>query len=545
MRNRSVRRPLAGACALLLAAAGCSSDPTKPDTDGSDATVVTNILEPEKLITTFANELQGITVIHALYKGLVDYDPASGDPVNVVAESISSPDEKVWTIKIKPGWKFDNGEPVDADSFIRAWNYSAYGPNVQDNAHFFDKIVGFEDLQSEDPDGEDGPQAPPDPAARQMSGLARTGDLSFTVTLKQPFASFPRMLGYNAFYPNAKACNDDMKACNEKPIGNGPFKMDGPWQHNQQIKLVRSDTYAGPKARIGRLTFRIYDTINTAYTDMLSGELDVLNAVPAAKYKEAVGKFGDRMLRMPNSDFNYLSVPYYVPAFSNPRTRQALSLAIDRQPIIDALFDGSFVPARSVISPAVGGSRPDACKFCDYDPTRARQLLGEAGGWPAGQKLELWCNSGGGHEQWMQAIGDQIRKNLGIDYEIHCDLPFAQYLSTLLDPRKTTGPFRMRWQMDYPATEDYLRPLYTKDAPGNFEDYDNPKVDDLVHQGDLAKTTAEQVRYYQAAEDIVLTDLPIIPLWFGVSSVVKGNHVGGLTYNKAIGVDWTSVTYQK
>ncbi len=542
MRRRFLRWPLAGALALSLVVAGCSDSKPPADNDGGE--VVANILEPEKLITTFANELQGITVIHALYKGLVDYDPSTGDPVNVAADSIKSPDSKVWTITIKSGWKFDNGEPVNADSFIRAWNYSAYGPNVQDNAHFFDKIVGYDDLQSEDPDG-DGPQEAPTPKAKEMSGLAKTGELTFTVTLKEPFAIFPRMLGYSAFYPNAKACTDDMKACNEKPIGDGPFKMDGSWQHNQQIKLVRSDSYAGQRAKIGRLTFRIYDTINTAYTDMLAGELDVLNSVPASKFKEAVGKFGDSMTRVPSSDFNYLSVPYYVAQFKDPRVRQALSMAFDRQPIIDALFDGSFVPAKSVISPAVGGSRSDACKFCDYNPDKAKQLLADAGGWPAGQKLELWCNSGGGHEKWLQAIGDQIKKTLGIDYEIKCDLPFAQYLGQLLDPRKATGPFRMRWQMDYPATEDYLRPLYAKGAPGNFEDYENPQVDALIHDGDLATTTADQVKYYQQAEDIVLTDLPIIPLWFGVSSVVRGDRVASLTYNKAVGVDWSTVTLKQ
>lgn len=543
MRSIPAWRPVAALGALLLVVSGCTSQP-KAAANTDDGTIVTNILEPEKLITTFANEIQGITVLHALYKGLVDYDAGTGDPVNVVADSITSPDSRVWTIKIKPGWKFDNGEPVDADSFIRAWNYSAYGPNVQDNAHFFDKVEGFEDLQSVDPDG-DGPQKAPPPKADQMSGLHKTGDLSFTVTLKEPFSGFPRMLGYNAFYPNAKACTADMKACNEKPIGDGPFKMDGPWQHNQQIKLVRSDTYAGPKAKVSHLTFRIYDTVSTAYTDMLAGELDVLNSVPASKYKEAVDKFGDRMVRVPTSDFNYLSVPYYVPAFSNPKVRQALSLAIDRQPIIDSLFSGSFAPAKSVISPAVGGSRPDACHYCDYNPEQAKQLLAEAGGWPAGQKLTLWCNSGGGHEKWLQAVGDQIKKNLGVDYQIKCDLPFAQYLSQLLDPRKASGPFRMRWQMDYPATEDYLRPLFTKGAPGNFEDYDNPAVDELVHQGDLAGSTAQQLGFYQRAEDLILNDMPVIPLWFGMSSVVKGDHVGSLNYNKAIGVDWATVTVKR
>ena len=119
MRARPVRGPLIGLTALLLAVSGCTAKPKATESDPATGDVVTNILEPEKLITTFANELQGITVIHALYKGLVDYDVKTGDPVNVVAQSITSPDSKVWTIKLKPGWKFDNG-------YLELWNLFEY-----------------------------------------------------------------------------------------------------------------------------------------------------------------------------------------------------------------------------------------------------------------------------------------------------------------------------------------------------------------------------------------------------------------------------------
>jgi ABC-type transport system substrate-binding protein len=542
MRAKKHVKLVVGVAAVALLATGCG---TKTDTSSEQAggSLVTNIGEPERLITTFANEAQGISVLHALFKGLIDYDATSREPVNVVASSITSPDQKVWTIKIKKGFTFDNGEPVNSDSFIRAWNYGAYAPNAQDNSHFYDKIVGYDDLQTVDPD-DDGPLKAPDPKSKELSGLRKVDDQTFVVTLKEPFSVFPTMLGYNAFYPMAKACYDDIKACNEKPIGDGPFKMDGPWQHSQQIKLVRSDSYAGSKAKLDRLTFRIYDKIDTAYLDMNAGELDVLYAVPASKFKEAVAKFGDNMIRQPSAEFNYLSVPYYVPELRDPKIRQAISMAIDRQPIIDALFNGQFTPAKSVISPVVPGSRTDACQACVYAPDKAKALLAEAGGWPAGKKLELWCNGGGGHEKWLQAVGDQLKKNLGIDYEIHCDLQFAQYLGKL-DHRAVTGPFRLRWAMDYPSTEDYIRPLYTKGAPGNFVDYENDQVDDLVHQGDLANDEGKRLKLYQRAEDLVLNDLPVIPLWFGVTSVVKGEKVDHITVNPTTGIEWANLTAKK
>lgn len=540
MRGKVHRRVVVAAVAAALAAAGCSG--TTQTAGGPGGSIVASIQEPESLITTFVNEAQGFAVVHALYKGLIDYDATTLQPVNVIARSITSPDETVWTIKLKSGFTFHNGEPVNSDAFIRAWNYGAYGPNAQDNAHFYDRIVGFDNMQAVDPDGPDGPKPASEPKASQLAGLRRIDDLSFEVRLSHPFSSFPLMLGYNAFYPMAKACRDDLKACNDKPIGDGPFEMDGGWQHNQQIKVVRFDRYAGTKAKLDRITFRIYDKVDTAYLDMNGGELDLLHRVPASKFKEAVARYGEQMIRRPSPEFNYLAVPYYVPQLADRRVRQALSMAIDRQPIIDALFDGQFTPARGVIAPVVQGSRADACtQTCSYDPQRARTLLAQAGGWPRGTKLQLWCNAGGGHDKWLQAVGDQLKQNLGIDYEIHCDLQFPQYLHKL-DERQMTGPFRLRWAMDYPSPENYIKPMYTRGAPGNFSDYVNPAVDDLVRKGDLAPSLAAAIPYYQRAEDLVLTDLPVIPLWFGLTSVVRSDKIDHLVWNPSTGVEWDTIT---
>lgn len=528
--------------AFAMAVTGCSTNSAATPPAGGE--IVASIQEPERLITTFVNETQGFAIVHALYKGLVDYDATTKKPYHVIAESITSSDQTTWTIKLKPGFTFHNGEPVDADSFIRAWNYGAYGPNAQDNAHFYDRIVGFDDMQSKDPDG-DGPQKAPEPKAKELSGLKKVDPLTFEVHLGKPFSGFPTMLGYNAFYPMAKECLADIEACNEKPIGDGPFMMDGAWQHNQQIKVVRFDNYAGNKAKLARITFRIYDKVDTAYLDMNGGELDLLHRVPASRFSEAVGRYDDKMIRQASPEFNYLALPNYVPELKDVRVRQALSMAIDRKPIIDALFDGQFSPAHSVIAPVVEGSRPDACKqTCDFNPAKAKELLAQAGGWPSGKKLQLWCNAGGGHDKWLQAVGDQLKANLGIDYEIHCDLQFPQYLHKL-DEREMTGPFRLRWAMDYPSPENYIKPMYTEGAPGNFSDYVNPTVDELVHEGDLAKSLDEAVPYYQQAEDIVLNELPLIPLWFGVTSIVRSDKIEHVTYNPSTGIEWDTITVRK
>jgi ABC-type oligopeptide transport system substrate-binding subunit len=540
MQRKTVLRIIGGAVVVLLLIVGynaISGDRNK----GNHVTV--NVGEPEQLITTFANEGQGVNVLRSLYKGLVDYDPVTRKPLNMVAENISSTDSVTWHITIKPGWTFHNGEKVDADSFIRAWNYGAYGPHAQDNNHFYDRIAGYEDLQAVDPDG-DGPKEAPAPKAQALTGLHKLGELAFDVVLKAPFSQFATMLGFNAFFPMAKACFDDLKACNEKPIGEGPFKMKGAWEHNKQIRVVRNESYPGPKPKLDEITFRIYDKIDTAYLDLLGGELDVLTSVPPAKFEEAKAKFGDRIIQQRSADLNFISIPYYLTDYQNPKMRQALSLAIDRQPIIDALFDGQYTPAKSVISPVVPGYRADACSYCEFDPARAKRLMQEAGGWPAGKKIQLWCNSGQGHDKWLQAVGDQLQRNLGIPYALHCELQMAQYLHTL-DERQMTGPFRLRWTMDYPAAENYLKPMYTFEAPGNFEEYQNSKVDQLVAQGDRQLDPDDALPYYQRAEDIVLQDMPIIPLWFGMTSIVMGDRIATLKYNPAQYIDWSSISVKE
>ncbi|HEU4425265.1 MAG TPA: ABC transporter substrate-binding protein [Pilimelia sp.] len=547
MRGKTPRKLAVGAAAIvLLAAAGCSGDDTGGTTDpnankGGDLRVMSG--EPESLMTTNGAESEGIAVMRQLYAGLVAYNADSGKPENVIAESIESTDQKKWTIKLKSNFKFTNGEAVNADAFIRAWNFGAYGPNVQGNSYFYDRIEGYADLQSEDPDGEEGPQKAPEPKAKEMSGLKKLDDNSFEVNLAEPFAGFPTMLGYVAFMPLADACVKDAKACNETPIGNGPFKMDGAWEHKVQIKTVRNDEYAGTKANVDKLTFKIYDNIETGYNDFQAGELDIIDTVPPAKYKEAKAQYGEKMIEKPTTSLTYLGFPLYKPQFANKKLRQAFSMAIDRQAIIDAVFAGQRTPAKSIAPSLIPGSRETACAYCQTDATKAKQLLAEAGGWPGG-KAEFWFNAGAGHEVWVQGVADQIKKNLGVDFTMKGQLQFAEYLATG-DKKGFTGPFRLGWGADYPLLENYLKPLFGKSGSSNYPKYDNAEFDSLIAQGDGAASLDEANTFYQKAEDMVMEDMPVIPLWFGQSSSVTGEKVKSITFNRIEELDYATAVMVK
>jgi peptide/nickel transport system substrate-binding protein len=521
--------------ALLLSACGTAGDEPR---SGGELKVYSG--EPEDLIPGNTNESNGGTVLQVLYTGLVRY-ARDGKPVNEIAASIDSSDQRVWTIKLKRGWTFHNGEPVNADSFINAWNFVAYGPNANGNSYFMDRIEGYADTQSIDPD-EDGPKKAPEPKTDKLAGLKKLDDYSFQVTLAEPFSNFPLMLGYTAFYPMAKACLADIKVCRQAPIGNGPFKISGTWQHKRQIKTVRYGKYAGRKAKLDKLTFVIFRDDKAGYASLQSRELDLMGAVPVDKVEGARGDYEKRLIEEPNSAFTFLTLPEYLPEFKDKRVRQAISLAIDRKTIVNKIFADRFQVATGLVAPIVPGSRSGICEYCETDVPRAKALLKEAGGWPKGKKLDLWFNAGAGHETWVEAIGHQLKENLGIDFRLKGDLEFAEYLETG-DLNKYTGAARGSWIMDYPSAENYLKPLYGSQGSTNRTNYRNSEFDKLIAEGDSAPSLEQGIEKYQAAEDLVLKDMPVVPLWYGRSALAYNDNVRGVEYNAIYtNPDYTKIT---
>ncbi|MGN9812051.1 peptide ABC transporter substrate-binding protein [Micromonospora sp. BQ11] len=545
MRGKFLKVAVA-ATAITMLATACSGggDDNTGDTGGkAGGELRIYNAEPAFLLPSAGDDEPSLYVIRQLYRGLVKYNAESGAAENDLAESIESTDQKLWTIKIKSGYTFDNGEPVNADAFIRSWNYAAYGPNGQNNGYFMKRIAGIKDVSSSDPDG-DGPKKAPEPKAKELSGLKKIDEQTFTVELEGPFSGFPTTIGYPGFFPMAKACVEAADKCNETPIGNGPYKIEGSWQHNQAINLVRSDTWKGEPGKPDKLSYKIFADVDAAYAAFQSGELDVMYTLPPARYKEAKSQYGDRLFELAGDSLTYVGMPIYQPEFQKKEIRQALSLAIDRQSIVDAVFDGRFAPATGYVAPSFQGSRENVCTYCKKDVEKAKQLLAQAGGWPAGKKLTLWANAGAGHDQWLQAVGDQIKAALGIDYELKVNLQFAEYLETA-DNRKFTGPFRLGWGPDYPFLETFLAPLYSTGADSNNSTYSNPQFDELLKQGDAAKSIDEAIPFYQKAEDLIVEDLPVIPMWWRKEAAVYSENVDKFVWNKVSDADYGATSLKQ
>ena len=312
---------------LLLASTACGasgSDKTERAADGKvrGGSFSLSISEPERLLPATTTDLNGGQVLSALFTGLVEYDPVTAEPQPAMAESITSEDQRNWTIKIKPGWTFHNGEPVTAGSYVDAWNFASYAPNAAGNASFFSKVEGYENLQGD-------PKATPPvpPKAREMTGLAVVDDSTFTVRLKEPFSQFPLTLGYQAFYPMPKAGLSDPKGFEQAPVGNGPYMMDGVWRHDDAIRVKRLAGFQGATPSADTVEFRIYSTLETRLRDLQAGELDIATSILQEELPKVRAEFGDRFVERDSSAFDYLGFPMKDPAFARKELRQALSMA--------------------------------------------------------------------------------------------------------------------------------------------------------------------------------------------------------------------------
>jgi peptide/nickel transport system substrate-binding protein/oligopeptide transport system substrate-binding protein len=501
------------AAAVALLASACGDD--GGDEGGGDAdpgaVISIAISEPQFLLPSNTNETSGSEVLNALFTGLVTFD-ADYNVVMDAAESITSEDNITWTVTLKDGYTFHDGEEVTADNYINAWNHAAFGPNGLNNNYFFGLlgIEGYEDMNP--PEGEE-------PTATELTGLTQVDDLTFEVTLTDQFADFPKVVGYTAFFPLPDVAFTEPGVVDEEfqeaPIGNGPFQMVGTWEHDSQIEVEVYADHPEADPSIGGVVYKIYQSLEAGYADLLDDNVDVAN-VPIESIGVAEQDLGDRFIQKPNSVYQFLAFPTDDPRFEDVAVRVAISKAIDRQEQIDAIFQGSQAVADSFVSPVVAGYQPGACgENCEFDPDTARAEYEAANG-PA--ELNISYNADGGHQEWVDASCNQLETNLGVECVGTPEPSFPDLLDKL-DAGEDVGMFRLGWLFDYPSMGNYLGPLYSTNGSSNYYGYSNEEFDALVREGDTAATPEEAITAYQAAEQILVEDMPVLPMRFGRDNV--------------------------
>ncbi|WP_405601695.1 ABC transporter substrate-binding protein [Streptomyces sp. NBC_01410] len=515
------------AVALVATACGGGSD---SGGGGADGIVKSSWGDPQNpLEPANTNEVQGGKVLDMLFRGLKRYNAKTGAAEDMLAEKIVTTDSVNFTITVKDGWTFSNGEKVTAKSFVDAWNYGAQLKNNQKNAYFFGYIDGYAQVHPETGQA----------TAQTLSGLKVVNDQTFTVKLNQKFSTFPDTLGYSAFSPLPQAFFDNHDAWLSKPIGNGPYTV-ASYAKGSQLSMRKWDDYPGSdKAQNGGIDLIVYTDNNTAYTDLTAGNLDLVDDVPASQLKNVQADLGDRYINTPAGIIQTIAFPYYDKAWDTPnaaKVRTGLSMAINRQQITDTIFQKTRTPAKDWTSPVLGadgGFSETLCgTACEYNPTEAKKLVTEGGGIPGGQLKVSYNADTGSHKEWVDALCNSINNALGNDQACVGNPigTFADFRNQI-GQHKMPGPFRAGWQMDYPLIQNFLQPLYYTNASSNDGLWTNAEFDKLVDQANAETDTAKAVETFQQAEEVVRDQMAAIPLWYQNGSAGYSERLSNVSLN--------------
>ncbi len=518
--------PLAVAMLTVASLVGCGGGVLSPD-----LVVVNGGEPPNPLIPTGTNDSQGGRILDRLFAGLMSYD-AAGHPSPEVAQSIDTADNVDYRIILKPGWTFTDGSPVTAHSFVDAWNYGALSTNAQLQQSFFSPIQGFDAVAGLTRDGK--------PTATTMSGLRVVNDLEFAVRLKAPTIDFRLRLGHSAFYPLPEAAFRDMNAFGQHPIGNGPYQLaegpDGPaWEHNVRIDLRPNPGYRGNRRPHNRgLRFEFYANLDTAYADLLSGNLDVLDTIPPSALPVYKRDLGDKVTSGAAAINQSLDTPLRLPHFGGEEgrlRRLALSAAINRPQISRQIFVDTRSPARDFTARSLPGFDPNIAgsDALDFDPGRARQL------WAQADAISAWSgryaiayNADAGHQDWVDAVANSIKNVLGIDAAGAPQPTFAGF-RTQITNRSIATAFRAGWQGDYPSMIEFLAPLFATGAGSNDVGYSSRQFDAALATAEAAPDLPQATVLANEAQRILFHDMPVVPLWNYISVVGWSSEVSNVT----------------
>ncbi len=533
-RMRVPHALLAVAAAGLVAAAsltGCGGGGAL----SPESVVVNGGEPPNPLIPTGTNDSLGGRILDRLFAGLVSYD-AAGKPSPEVAQSVETTDNVNYRIILKPGWKFTDGSPVTAHSFVDAWNYGALSTNAQLQQSFFSPIVGYDEVAGPTGDGK--------PARTTMSGLQVVNDLEFDVRLKAPTVDFTLRLGHNAFYPLPDMAFRDMAAFGRNPVGNGPYELadgpDGPaWEHNVKIDLKPNPDYHGNRKPHNKgLRFEFYANLDTAYADLLSGNLDVLDTIPSSALTIYKRDLGGNAASGPVAVSQSLDTPLRLPHFGGEEgrlRRLALSAAINRPQICQQIFNGTRSPAHDFTASSLPGFDRNipGNDALDFNPERARQLWARANAIsPWSGRYSIAYNADSGHQEWVDAVANSIKNVLGID-AVGAPHPTFAGFRTQITNRTIDTPFRAGWIGDYPSMIEFLAPLYATGAGSNDVGYSSREFDAGLAAAEAAPNLQQADVQVNQAQRILLRDMPAVPLWYYIAVVGWSPQVSGvkLTWN--------------
>jgi peptide/nickel transport system substrate-binding protein len=430
-----------------------------------------------------------------LFNKLVSFD-ADGRLFPDLAESWSVGEGGLlYTFHLRRGVHWHDGQPFTSDD-VR-WT--------------FERLAAEPGLSSE--------------AIRRIREVETPDEATVVIRLEEPWAPFLTTLGWFSGFILPRH-HPDLR---EKPVGTGPFEL-GEWVRGKRITLVANQSFFRPGPYLDRIVYTFSSDSRHSAEQLLSGAVDyTIVRPPVGMIQRLEREPGIRVVSAPSDARVYCAFNLRRPALADPRVREAINRAIDRQRILDRALHGFGAPALGFYTPAVSWAYNGDAHVPAYDPALARQLLAAAG--QSALDLELLAAPISPHAdiarllaEQLTAVGMRIRLVLAPVSQIQ-ERAMARHDFDLVLVSGSQGP-----------DPENLNLRFGSRGAMQFMGYASPELDAALSEGARTVDLTRRARAYFRAQEILARDLPIAPITEGVHLAFFRRGVHGLPQIEARGL---------
>jgi oligopeptide transport system substrate-binding protein len=488
---------------------GCFSPETRATQGLKEGILhIGNGAEPQDLDPHVITGFTEHKILFALFEGLVDLDEKTLEPIPAVAESWQvSGDGLIYTFTLRRTAAWSNGDPVTAHDFVYAWQRilsPALGSEYSYMLYCIRNAKEYNEGNLQDP---------------AQIGVTALDDHTLRVTLVHPTPYLLSMQIHNSFFPVHKPTIERFGGIDERGtkwtqagnlVGNGPFMLTR-WEPNRIISLAKNPHYwDAAHVRLNGAHFYPIDSQQTEERAFRRGELHTTSEVPLNKIEVYKRSNPDLIHTDPFLGTYFYRFNVTRPPFDDARVRRAFAMAIDRKTLVEKVTKGSQQPAGCLTPPDTAGYT--CASAIPYNAEEAGKLLAEAGH-PQGRGLppiELLYNTSESHKLIAEAIQQMWKEHLGVEVSL-VNQDWKVYLASMgnLDYQIA----RSAWIGDYLDPNSFLD-CFVTGGGNNRTGYASPVYDKLIARA--AQTAEQQQRFavFQEAEQVLLNDAPIAPIYF-------------------------------
>ncbi|ACT04438.1 peptide ABC transporter substrate-binding protein [Paenibacillus sp. JDR-2] len=501
--------------ALALVAVGCTP---KQESGSSEGSVFRMNLatEPPSLDPAQVQDQVSATVVNGLFEGLTLKNEKGEVEPAVAKEWKISDDGKTYTFTIRDDAKWSNGDPVTAGDFEYAWK-RALDPNLKPAASAYAYQLYYIKNAEAYNTAADGVTA-------DDVGVKAVDDHTLQVELNAPTPYFLGLMSFTVFYPVHKSVKENEQWATDVStlVSNGPFKM-SEWKKNNSITIAKNDNYyAKDDIKLSKVVFSEVNDSNTELSMYQTGELDYAGMptglIPNEQFPTLKQNNPDEFKIQGSASIYYYLFNTTQKPYDNEKIRQALSMAISRQDIVDNVTKGEQKPAYGIVPPGIKGEKEDyrtehPDSYFKEDVEEAKKLLAEGlkeEGLTAMPTVKVTYNTNELHQAVAEAIAEMWSKNLGIKTEVS-----KQEWGVFLDNRNHLNydVARGGWGADYDDPMTFID-LFSSKSGNNNTGFANKEYDALIKEAYSTDDQAKRMEAMSKAESLVIGTRAIMPIYY-------------------------------